>query len=374
MTDRILYTIVLPGDALTEQSHGSESAVQRLETVNADFGSSIQTGSQPSQSPLRGQMRGAYADGMAQEIDEIASNSDIKEVVLRGKNDTIPQAGYYTVRSGGMNEVDPRSDNLQGYNVDLDEIGTRKSHYRTVESTIESVNCPYSASLSAYVAMPHNATNPRWFNPETGESEEASPATSQRVTEYGDVTIFDANSDPSFGADPHLVYDVDYGEEGFADARVYDDRGRSKFDNGNRAWDRVFSTAHDYRGEVVLSNGIVRVYLDEANNNMSFEEYSFGSWGSGSLNASTWTFREISVRSIGQVSVETQMVFYDSGTYYHLNAALRRGADGIFFTVPSNEASIPADLEDKLEPLSWGRNGYDSQPTKTVKPRREVMR
>jgi hypothetical protein len=165
--------------------------------------------------------------------------------------------------------------------------------------------------------------------------------------EFGDVHVSDAAA-ASYD-NPILVYDLAHGDEGTVDTRVYDTMGNSSRTDGDgvRQWRKVYATSHDFSGQAVLSNGLVRLRVDDA---LSVEQWDDGtsSWGSASLGSSSWSLWDLDLRDIGPESLRAQVRFTDGTDVYPLDCHLLRGYSAPLWLETGSSGSIPSGLEDKL--------------------------
>jgi len=371
--DKRLYRIPIAGAALTRSTTNQSRQVATTGTLDDGPGVVTPISTDPKEIVFDGQLRGKYAGLMATEIEELFS-SDIDTVPYHAINGTASTDGYYALENIGAGPLDPRSDSIQEFDGILRFSGTRSSHYRELE--LEPTKCDYPGAneQACPIGVPASASGVRWMHPESGETAAADPTTTV-TSEFGDVDVYDADPGrvPFSGAS--LVYDLPYAEAGSRDVKVWDDHGRAKFDaDGVCSWQRVFISAHDPRGTLVLDNGLLRVYLDTANG-LTVEEWdsSSSAWTTVSLSSTGWTLQVADLRSLSPVRTQARLVFGDgSGTTYSLDAILHRGRSRLQFDrPPSAETGVPAGLEDSLSPLA-GDNLYDSGAGLDPRDREEV--
>ena len=375
MTDLALYTAVVPRDSQQTRRTQASRTVQLDSTINADFGVVESAGSDPDAVPLTGTLRGKYSDMMASELRELASNDSIKEVPLRGIDETFNDQGYYSIRSADIDQIDPRSPNLQRYDLKLSKSGTRTSHYRAVETSPTDIDNPWESNDNAWVYIAERSENVRWWDG-AGNDIEAGVPGQLVTTQFPNAEGYNA-ADVGFAA-PTLVYEVAYDEEHYHDARLYDDRGftNTRADSdGIRQWQRVMSSTHEFEGDMVFENAKIRVFIDRSTGDIEWEKFTGLGYSSQSMGTdSSWLLRDITFNAIGQAKVEMQWQFEDgtSGDYYHLNVSHQRALDGFLASVPSGEGAIPSALKTELGPLMVSGPGQDAQPVMTTIPKREL--
>jgi hypothetical protein len=254
---------------------------------------------------------------------------------------------------------------------------TRASAWVAVETnpTQPEPGNDFGNEVTAELGVPATATRARWYDAETGElAEPAVQAT--REAEFGTLELVDAQAAPF--ASPTLIYDLPYGQFGDVDVGVWDTYGRPKRDSdGIVAWQRVFDSAHDYRGASVLDTGLLRLTADDEANSLTAETWddAAGQWDSLALGASDWELYDWDVRSIGSVAVTVVAEFRDSTqsptAFYALRGTLARGATAVKWFIPDGGGAVPSGLQSLLEPIA-NESVVTTGATAELVPRREV--
>jgi len=384
---RYLYTSYVPEEAQRQQSLQGQSRrrVEKTGIIGQDTSTTTPISVDPGQQRLVGQYRGDRADIMAVELRELANagsdDSGFAIVPYYTEPGRDEADGWVTIDQISVGRVDPNSDLAWQYDGALSRAGTRRSNYRAIRTTQRGpLDHPFGNTTTAAIAIPAAATEVQWTNPETGATE--SPSTiATRSAEFGDVDVYDA-SNSSFAA-PTLVYDIDYRDESPVDVRVWDDRGNSAREDGDgvRQWQRVFTSTHDYVGQRVLSNGLLRLTFDVAANTLSAETWDdgAGSWTSTSLGTSDWQLVDIDIGrrtdqdlAPNRVDAVTQWTDTTSSSTYTLDLTLRRGADAAtFYRLDGSTSGVPSGLQDLLNPIADDAI-LDAQGVQTLRPRSEV--
>jgi len=377
-----LYTLVVPWQAQLRNDSDARRETAAQNALQSDVAPLQSLGSQPGEHRVRATLRGQYAELMAAEVAEISDPAGYDVIPVfaddPAESEATPDNGYYTVRTGSRQPVDPKAEYLQTVDLRLEKQGTRWSHFREVSVNATDVDNAWGNDEVCEVGVPAAAARVRWYNTVTGDSTAASPSTT-RTSEFADVSILDVTP----GTTPYdrerlaVIYDLPYPEEGRVDARVWDTYGRSsKVDaDGVCSWGRVFSTAHETAGSLVLDNGLVRVTLDTTGG-LTAEEYdaSSSAWTSLSLPASDWSLREVDLVETNPARVATHLEFVNSSTSesYALRAILHRGRTRLQFDRPeSATTAVPSGLKDFLAPLA-GSSLYDSGASLGLRERGEV--
>jgi hypothetical protein len=383
---RYVYTSYIPEEAQRGQSLEGQSR-RRVETdgiVGQDASVTTPISVEPGQERLTGQYRGDRADLMAAELRELGNagsdDSGFAIVPYYTEPARSEADGYVSLEQISVGPIDPSSRLAYQYDGALSRAGTRRSKYRALTTSQQSIDHPFGNTTSARVAVPATATEVAWTNPETGATE-LPTAIATRSAEFGDVAIYDA-SNASF-ANPTLVYDVDYRDEPDVDVRAWDDRGHTDREDadGVRQWQRVFSSTHDHIGRRVLSTGLLRLTFDVANSTLSAETWDdgAGAWTDTALGTSDWELAAIDIgrRTDQQLAPNradavTKWADSTSLSTYTLNLTLRRGADAAtFYRLEDSQSGVPSGLQDLLAPIADDVI-LDAQDAQTLRPRSEV--
>ena len=371
MPRRRLYTLSVPADAQLETGR----QVRRRTASVSPLGDGTAVGQsiapEPGSLRLVGSYRGRLAGVMAREYEELHDADGFGEVPLAADDESTDRDGYYVLQEADTAPAAPQSEGvLHTFSSRLELSGTRKSHLRSVEITVDAVANPLGTTEEAAVGVPAAATDAltRWYDESANTLTDATP-TETVATEFGDVNLYDVASAPS-STSAALVYDLPYAEQGRTDCRVWDDRDQglaAKTDaDGVVQWARVFVTSHEYQGRPVLSNGRLRVLCDEdptAQPGLQAERWDAdaGQWASVALapegNPDGWALVDADLTRIGPAAVEAQLLFRAAdGTQAPLNARLSRGAGVLLFETPPNApAATPVSLQDLVSPIASER-------------------
>ncbi|MFC4549375.1 MULTISPECIES: hypothetical protein [Halorussus] len=379
MTDLLLYALALPRAGQTQTEQQQRQNLSKHGLLDNDSGVVQHVSSEPGTRALSGVYRGKYAEKMASELEELATAAGDSSLPLAGRGTSTPMDGYYSVEEADVRPADPKAQNLYRYRLSLAKDGTRASRRRAISTTVVQVENDLGNDQTALVGVPTAAEDVRWSDSESKQTE-AVAVVETRSAELGDVDVVDAKA--SSFTNPTLVYDVDYTAEADVDVRVWDTQGHgSKLDgDGYLQWKKVFSTSHDFSGNPVCDNGLVRLTFDTAANSLAVEEWdsSTSTWSAVALGTSNWELAGLDVTEIGLASIEAQVRFEDPSqsptAEYYLNMSLKRGWEWPLWTVPENETPpTPSGLQDLLAPVASGSD-YDPQEVQTLVDRSEVRK
>lgn len=357
MTDRKLYVCGISSAAQTRGESRARQQIAQSGILDSDIGSVEQIATEPSDQDLVLEFRGAYAELMSDELDELANASAIEEVPYFAVGTSTPADGYYTISDARSGRSDPRADVLTSFDGTLSRKGTRSSHRRELSTAPSQEDHPFGNDQTAYVGVPVTASKVRWYNTDTHATDEPT-LVETRSAELGDVEIYDAQAAP-YDA-PSLVYAIAYDDEGPVDVRVWDERGvGSKEDaDGVLQWQKCFVASHDFAGEAILDNGLVRLRFDEATPALSVERWDDvnSTWASQALGTSDWEFYDLDVREVGLASVHARVEFRDPvqspTAYYTLNCWVKRGWNDPLWGEIDGEGGTPLGLVDLLDPVA----------------------
>jgi hypothetical protein len=330
---------------------------------------------------------------MAEEFEELFSGGGIESVPFVTVGKQSGDNGYYTLSNVDLEPLDPRGNGFYKFDGVLTKEGTRESKRRAVKTSISQVENSFGNTQTALVGVPAAASDIRWFESETEQTEPAS-VVETRTAEHGDVEVVDALTS-SFDS-PALVFDLPYQQEGKVDTVVWDDHDRSKLDvqySGDRvgdatvgvsavgtetylnSWQWCFSTAHEFAGDAVVDNGFVRLWLGDR---LRVDHYQPDTeeWALTSLGDATWQLDDWNLTRIGPARVTARCRFYDSTQsptqHYELDMDLPRGYQSPVWIVPENQTPpTPSGLVDLLSPVA-NESDYSPQAEQGLVARAEV--
>ncbi|REA00247.1 hypothetical protein DEQ92_20230 [Haloferax sp. Atlit-6N] len=298
---------------------------------------------------------GEGSDYIANAFKELL-NSDYQEIPFFGVTNETEFDGYYVPESGSTRPLDAQVvGEIHRINAVLSEAGTKASHLRSLQTTPADVANDFGNDQTRELALPSAASNSKWFDPDSESWTSATP-TATRTTQFGDVDVFDPADAPTTKTE--LLYDLPYDQAGRTDTRVWDSRGVSKLDaDSNVQWAKVFVPSHEFAGEIIVENGLVRLTMDDAAQTITAATWDAGNseWSTVSLGTSDWDLVDVDLTHIGPVAVEAQLLFEDSasGDQHTQNMRLSRGATDVLFTNPSNEpTTTPSGLITLLGPIA----------------------
>lgn len=406
MTDRRLYTVSIPEHAQTQGEDSDSRNVGDLAAVAGGSGSVTPLGTDAKQRTLSVQYKGYNDDVMAMMLQELASSDDLETVPYFGVNPDgehvhTERDGYYTVESADHSTPDDRVSDFPTVKMTVKRTGTQKTHWRYLTTKPVVVDNPYGNSQAQQVGIPGSARKVQWYDRDTNSTHAVPDRTA--ATKYGDVNIYRAEDCPYTRM--ALVYEVPYPDEGKTDVAVYDTRGHdSKTDTleGQTVmeWQRVFSTDHEYEGEMVVSNGRRRLFINDETNNLAYEEWtppgdgygnsygqayglgdSAGGWENIVLGTQSGTYyvTDVDLTTIDYSRVAGRLTFSDpdddSVSSFVMAFVLARGAGGFVYYEPEDLAGAQGvrhgDIDEQLEPSASDRT-YAMGENQTVRKRSEV--
>lgn len=370
---RRLYRTPIPEDALQRPREGNDqSARTQLAKLGLLEGeSAVDTiAGQPGEVNLRAQYRGLYADRLALELSELLESDSLQNLTFAPTSGHTELDGYYAVETSNTGRVRPQENRLVEVDATLVREGTRASHRRAVRTNVVQPDPgnSFGNDTTALVGVPSAATRVRWIDDEPASQTETPTVTSTVTAEHGDVDLVDARA-PSF-SNPVLVYELGYDPQGDVDVGVWDTYGEASITDADDLvqWGRVFDPAHDPRvnDELVIENGLLRLWFDDADNDLRAEEWNSGTstWDTVTLGTSDWELLETDVRRIYGTRVEARVTFRDStatSTEYDIVLVLPRGYQKALWLAPDGASLPPTGLEDLLDPIADGQV-YDAQP------------
>ncbi len=385
MTDLLLYTLVIPQDSQSDLLNRLQQQLATAGVLDQDGGVVEQLSSEPGNQTISGLYRDQFAAKMAAELEELAQASGFDELPVASLDGATSTNGYYSLERADVDQVQPHTSLVQQFDLSLTKKGTQNKHWRALETNPRQVDHDFGTDLAAEVAVPAAASKVQWYNPADGSRPSATPVET-RSAELGDVDIYDLTDAPwydPFGEDPPtLLYEVPYIDEEATDVRVYDTLGAEQKLNAeyDLQWQKVFSTQHDFGGEVVIDTGLLRLRLDEGAGTLEAERwdpdatqtvegtgtYGDGLYGEGlyagqsgdwvdaglSQPADVSVF-DVDLVEISMATVRAQVLLDDSGTLFALDVVLDRGVQDALFSIPENESGpIPTALQDWLSPIA----------------------
>lgn len=351
------------GQQLAKQGliNGSDAAVTRISSDAVDL-------------TLEGQYRWGerISTMLATELDELA-DSGIGELPLYQRGPTYSGRGYYAIEQADVEPLHPSRRDAWQYTLSLTKEGTRADRRRTLETNISQVDHPWGNDQTAYVGVPAAAKRVQWYDRAQGMAEPTLVET--RSAEHGDVDIYDATAAPF--EDPTLVLDLPLQDEGQVDVSIWDEMGRGgKLDSDNiRQWRKCYTQKHDFEGEAIFDNGLVRLRFDEATPALSVERWddTNATWTSQSLGTSDWEFYDLDIREVGLASVHASVEFRDPTqsptAYFTVDCWVKRGwIDPLW---DEGDDPLPTGLTDLLDPVASSAN-YEPGETKGLVDRGEL--
>lgn len=409
--DRILYALPVPEDAQIDTGTQLSRQLASQGAVGSTESSVESVSLDPNEQTIQGSYRTNEQLGglMARQLEELFNSSGIEYVPYFGADGHDGIDGYYTLSDADVGPADAGTEAFQTYDGSVTKVGTRKDYVRAVRSAPTRVDTVGASNYSnsdpppnpEQVCLPVDARRPRWFDPVTGALEHAEPLNKWQYPETGGefanfrtYSLSDASFyDPSEAAPtpPTLVYDVPYSREREMDVSVWDTcpdaLGESKVIEGDlargttvggagatvgeaivgesptesgvdvaAAWQRVFRAGHEFRGECVLDNGVLRLRFDDERGSLTAERSrgQFDSWADQPLRPSSWVLRDLDITHIGLARIDAQVVFeHPDGDQYVVDVALPRGYENAIWTVAQNQTgAAPYGLAQKLAPVA----------------------
>lgn len=371
-----LYSSPLPEVAQPDDRDRQRSQLSEFGVLQTDGSVVEQLSSEPGVVELRGQYRFGepHARIAAEELEELASSSFAALPLFREGDRRWPGAGFYELESADVEPAHPNREDVYEYDLVLAKKGTRSDRYRAIEVNPREATHDFGDGDEALVALPDDVRKTQWYAAD-GSTTIASPD-STVAAEFGDVDLFDLDTAPSDLR--ALIYETDKSTDATTDARVFDARGfDDRVPDDTREWQIVFSTDHEFDGDVVLDTGRLRVRLDDDAGTIEAETWDGGAgdWTDEALSqpAGVELF-DVDITSIGMVRVAAQLTFKDGGDLFALDAIVARGLGAVLFDIPSNEEGpIPTELNSWLDPIA-AETEIDTQAQKTLISRNDVRR
>jgi hypothetical protein len=382
-----LYSSPLPEASNTTESDSLGQQLSELGLLDSDSAAVESVSSEAADLSLDGQYRWGeeYATMVASELDELADAS-LSQLPLYQREATYQNQGYYEVESANVEPLHANRRDVWRYSLSLTFVGKRGSKFRAVSTNVWQPDHPWGNTMEALVGIPAGARKVRWLDPESKQVEPATPVRTASGKQL-DIDLYDveAGENALGSSDPTLIYDTTYSDDVLGSVRVYDTRGYSAKiadgGSGPRQWQIVHSTEHDIQNPVVLSNGSLRVRLDEDGTpDIQAEAWddSLESWVAVDAvetegSNTDWELYDVDLTGIGMQNVRCQLGFeHPTEGLYELNASLQVGQESVLFWRPASlEEAVPSGLETWLDPIAAGWI-LDPQPDRGLVDRSEV--
>lgn len=376
MATRYIYTQPVSESSLSEAGAQTQRQTTGLGSLTGQA-SADSVSVLPGERSLTGVYRLDDAVILATELEELFDAPDIEVVPVFVDGADEEWEGYYVLNGLEVSPAHPQANRLfQRYRGKVARTGTRKSHWRAVETSKQSKANDFGSGSTTEIGIPAQASLVRWWD---GDAAVTYPSpTATRTGEHRDVEIYDVDAAPY--AEPTLLFDLPYGEEGWADCFLWDDRGFADREdaNGDVQWARAFSPTHEPSGSWVFSSRLLRVRIDEANQSISAEEWDTSlatpAWEPVTLGTSDWVPVDVDVRTIAPDRLVARVLFKDTtgGSKYPLDMVLCRGdTDALWVRTPNATSSTPSGLVTLLDPIAQ-TTIYDAGEQQGLKKREEV--
>jgi len=349
MTTSRIYVLPLPLVGQRQPDSNTRNDLEAAGVLGSDTGAVETIATQPRTQTVSGYYRGQLAWKLAAELQELASLESPVSIYGTREADA---AGYFAIEKARSRPVEaPVADWLQQYTLTLTREGTRADNRRAIRTTVSQVDHPFGSSLTAEVGAPADATGVEWLDEESEKTTDPT-LVATRSAELGDIEVYDARAAPY--DNPTLVYDIPYADEGPVDVRVWDERsvGSKTDSDGVLQWAKVFSTGHDYAGEAILDNGLVRLRFADAGLSAERWDDGTGTWTSQSLGTSDWSLRDVDIRHIGVARADARVRFTDGSTVFPLDVSLKRGWTDPLWSEIDGQGGTPTGLVDLLDPIA----------------------
>ncbi|WP_226043472.1 hypothetical protein [Natrinema sp. DC36] len=377
---KYIYNSPIPEAAQTAESDSLGQKLAEAGILQEDGAIVESLSSEAADLSLSGQYRWGeeISTMLANELDEL-SDSSLPTLPLYRRSGSYSNAGYYEIASADVEPLHANDRSVWAYTLSLTFVGKKGSYYRALESNPRELEHQFGNTLERLVGVPSTAEKVQWLG-DAGARASATPVET-RSTAAADVDIYDLDNASVEGDAPTLIYAVDYANEVPCGVRVYDTRGYdAKFtDEGIRQWQTIHSTEHDIANQVVLSNALLRLRLDEANGTLEAEEWDSATdgWTTVGLEAdqpATIDLFDVDLMDVAMVRDRAQLTFDVDGSLFALNAILNRGYDAVQFSKPEDEAGpIPTELADWLSPIA-SESLIDPNASKGLVARNNVRR
>lgn len=375
---KYLYTVPLPEASTTNESDSLSQQLAQAGLLDGE-GAVVESISQNAADlSLEGQFRWGekISAKLATELDELAG-SGLAALPLYQRDGGYGNAGYYEIESVDIEPLHPNQREVWTYTLSLTKVGTRNTHYRSIATNPVQVDNEFGNDLTALLGVDADASKVRWFDPETGARTSASPIDT-RAAEFADIDVFDATAADIDTDRPTLLYELAYDRAGRADSTVWDSRDVEKVDDdGVTQWHHVFDPAHEFGGDPVLDNGLLRLAFNEGEGTTTAEQWDATNeaWTAIDLPATDWQVVDVDLTHISTMRIEAQIEFgHPDDELFALDLTLSRGANSALWIVPNGEeGTVPSGLSDHLEPIASERV-VDAQESQGLVSRSEVRR
>ena len=329
---------------------------------------------------------------LADELDSLSESGYTALPLYDADGDRLERVrSYYEIADANVEPAAAVGEGIYRYTIGLTNAGTPESDWRAVTTADESIQTGLTAGERAFIALPTQASQPRWFDRAQGT--EAANAVDTVDAEFGTLDRYDP-ADSSF-ENPTLIYAAPFGAEGRVDVRVWDDRLSEKYvttgavggaqydstqyDRGRSAtftsqftrWTHAFHPAFEFDGRPVLDNGRLRVRFDpDAGVIVPFRWD--GEWQTVSLTLGNYELEAYDLERVAQVDVDVLTTWRNTSTGAEARAilSLQRGYDDVIVRDPPN-GDVPSGLETALDPIAAGVD-TDRRPSQTTRAKSEV--
>ena len=223
MPDMELYAVPVPQGGRTRD----QTTAQQQQVLQALLGSDVGNVEAIASDPDERVITVEYADDLAEvraaELRELTSSLS-QPLPYHATSGTSLKARYVSASSSDVEPVDPRSEKYQRITLRVSDAGTPANSWRALACNPTQVDHPFGNDTSAPVGVPATASKVRWYDDET-EATATPTVQTTRAAKGGDVDVLDATAAP-YDA-PEVIYEIDLGDIGWTDPRVWDDRGVS---------------------------------------------------------------------------------------------------------------------------------------------------
>lgn len=382
MAHSYIYTLVIPEDAKTNTTADGRREVRSPGLIGGGTPSAQAAGLNPGSRRLAATLRGQRSDVMAEEVRELWDAPDYERVPYFSSGAVREGDGYYVLEDVTVEPIETRqAASAHTITGGMEKVGTRSSHLRRVDTVPAVIENDFGNTDLTEIGVASAATRVRWWEPQTGSLEVATPVRTEQG-EFSDVDVFEVSNTTLSGvgdAAAPLVYDLVYAEEGRVDVGLWDTRNTTKTDaNGNVQWQKVFTHEHEFEGEAVLDNGLLRVRVDATAGTISAEAWNetTTAWEAVALGTSDWVPDDLDVYRVEPADVSAQVEFRNTvdNSLYALNVSLKRGwTDALCVRAPGESGTTPAGLQTLLDPIA-SPSLNDPDETTALAEREEVRK
>lgn len=393
MTKQLATVPLIEGDVKARDEQRLQQLLAQQSILDSDRSNVERLGSEAGDVRLQGLLRPPLASDKAEllatELAELSQSAKAQVPLFRRDDDRSPgrfeRAGYYSVEDATVGPAHPADQSVYELDVSLSEAGSRGSAYRAVRVNPQTRTSPFNSqsffSPGEVVTVPSSAEKVQYVNEQTGEIEPAGTPDTRTDTAFPfEVAAYDLSASSFFVEETTLLYDVPYGDD-VAGVRVYDSRGETDRLNSEnvRQWQVAHSTDHVFDDEIIISNHLVRMRIEEPPSpSFTVESYNGqDEWTAENLGSTDWEVFDVDIVEIGQHRVAGQIVWYepnDNITYPLFFKLGLHDIDTIFFArAPDESDPIPSGLENYIDSVSMN-DDVDIQATRTLIPKSEVRR